>query len=85
MPMSVANLIQKFEMNDEHLEANLNTMFKSVRRTKQYWFLRQRELQCMIRDAEPPTLFHTFSSAEYESPNIINYFKIGSRGGWIGV
>ena len=38
MPMSVANLLQKFEMNDEHLEANLNTMFQSVRGTKQYWF-----------------------------------------------
>ena len=24
MPMSVANLLQKFKMNDEHLEANLN-------------------------------------------------------------
>ena len=76
MPMSVANLLQKFEMNDEHLEANLNTMFQSVRGTKQYWFLRQSELQCMIRDAGPPTLFLTFSCAEYESPDIIDYLKI---------
>ena len=63
MPMSVANLLQKFEMNDEHLEANLNTMFQSVHGTKQYWFLRQRELQCIIRDAGPPTLFLTFGCA----------------------
>ena len=26
MPMSVTNLLQKFEMNDEHLEASLNTI-----------------------------------------------------------
>ena len=76
MPMSVANLLQKFEMNDEHLEANLNTMFQSVRGTKQYWFLRQSELQCMICYAGPPTLFLTFSCAEYESPDIIDYLKI---------
>ena len=73
MPMSVANLLQKFEMNDEHLEANLNTMFHG---TKQYWFLRQSKLQCMIRDVGPPTLFLTFSCAEYESPDIIDYLKI---------
>ena len=76
MPMSVANLLQKFEMNDEHLEANLNTMFQSVRGTKQYWFLRQSELHCMIRDEGTPTLFLTFSCAEYESPDIIDYLKI---------
>ena len=31
MPMSVANLLQKVHVNDEHLETNLNTMFQSVR------------------------------------------------------
>ena len=47
MPMSVANLLQKVHVNDEHLETNLNTMFQSVRGTK-HWFLRQSELQSVI-------------------------------------
>ena len=34
----------------------------------------------MIRDAGPPTLFLTFSCAEYESPDIIDYLKIVNDG-----
>ena len=37
-PMSVANLLQKVQFNDEHLETNWNTMFQSVRGTKQTGF-----------------------------------------------
>ena len=51
-------------------------MFQSVCGMKQYWFLRQSELQYMIRDAGTPTLFLTFSCTEYESPDIIDYLKI---------
>ena len=43
--MSVSNSI---EASDECLEANLCTMLQSVRGTKQYWFVRQSELKCMI-------------------------------------
>ena len=30
----------------------------------------------MVHDASPPTLFLTFSCADYESPDIIDYLKI---------
>ena len=76
MPMTVSNLLQKVKISDEHLKANLNTMLQSVGGTKQYWFLRKSELQCMVHEAGPPTLFLTFSCAKYESPDIINYLKI---------
>ncbi len=65
--MSVSTLLNKVDISDEHLEANLCTMLQSVRGTKQYWFLRQSELKCMIREWGSPTLFLTFS---YESPDI---------------
>ena len=73
--MSVRSLLDRVETSDEHLEANLCTMLQSVRGTKQYWFVRQSELKCMVREWGSPTLFLTFSCAEYESPDIANYLR----------
>ena len=73
--MSVSKLLDSVEASDEHIEANLCTMLQSVRGTKQYWFLRQSELKCMIREWGSPTLFLTFSCAEYESPDITEYLR----------
>ena len=74
-PMSVSKLLNSIEASDERIEANLCTMLQSVRGTKQYWFLRQSELKCMIREWGSPTLFLTFSCAEYESPDITEYLR----------
>ena len=73
--MSVSTLLNRVQVSDEHLEANLCTMLQSVRGTKQYWFIRQSELRCMIREWGSPTLFLTFSCAEYESPDITGYLR----------
>ncbi len=73
--MSVSALLNTVESSDEHTEANLWTMLQSVRCTKQYWFIRQSDLRCMIREWGSPTLFLTFSCAEYESPDIIEYLN----------
>ena len=68
--VSVSMLLDQVNTSDEHLEAHLCTMFQS---TKQYWFLRHSELKCMIREWGSPTLFLTFSCAEYESPDITEF------------
>ena len=70
---SVRNLVAQLDKGDEGLEANLCKMFQSVRGTKQYWFLRQSELKCMIREWGSPTFFITLSCAEYDSPDITNF------------
>ena len=74
-PMSVSVLLHGVATRDEPLEANLCTMLQSVRGTKQYWFAKQSELRCMIRASGPPTLFLTFSCAEYESADIDRYLR----------
>ena len=74
-PMTVGTLLSNVQANNEQLEANLCTMLQSVRGTKQYWFVRKSELRCMIREWGSPTLFLTFSCAEYESPDIENYLR----------
>ena len=66
--MTVGTLLSNVQANDEHLEANLCTMLQSICGTKQYWFRRKSELRCMICEWGLPTLFLTFSCAEYESP-----------------
>ena len=71
--MSVSALLHSVEARDEHLEANMSTMLQSVRGTKQFWYTKQYELRCMIRMWGSPTLFLTFSCAEYESPEIDRY------------
>ena len=73
--MTVGTLLSNIQANNEQLEANLCTMLQSVRGTKQYWFVRKSELRCMIREWGSPTLFLTFSCAEYESPDIENYLR----------
>ena len=73
--MSVSRLLDSIEVSDERLEANLCTMLQSVRGTKQYWFVRNSELKCMIHEWGSPTLFLTFSCAEYESPDITEYLR----------
>ena len=73
--MSVSLLFDKIAAFDGQLEASLCTMLQSVRGTKQYWFLRQSELRCMTRNFGPPTLFLTFSCAEYESADIMDYLQ----------
>ena len=74
--MSVSLLLEKIAKADGQLEANLCTMLQSVRGTKQYWFLWQSELKCMIRNVRAPTLFLTFSCAEYESTDIMDYLQM---------
>ena len=46
--MSVSKLLDCIDASDECLEANLRIMLQSVCGTKQYWFLRNTELKCMI-------------------------------------
>ena len=73
--MSVSALLHSVDARDERLEANLSTMLQSVRGTKQFWYTKQSELRCMIRMWGSPTLFLTFSCAEYESPEIDRYLR----------
>ena len=74
-PMTVHTLLNRVNRSDEELEANLSTIFQNIRGTKQYWFLKQSELKCMVREYGAPTLFLTFSCAEYESADIVEYLK----------
>ena len=71
--VSAKQLLQKIECNDNELELTLTTMMQSVRGTKQFWFLKKSELQCMVREYGTPTLFLTFSCTEYDSKDISNY------------
>ena len=71
--LSVSMLLEQVNTSDEQLEARLSTMLQSVRGTKQFWYLRQSELKCMIREWGSPTLFLTFSCAEYDSPDITEF------------
>ena len=73
--MTASSLLSNMQSNDEHLEANLCTMFQSVCGTKHYWFVRKSELMCMILEYGSPTLFLTFSCAEYECTIISNYLR----------
>ena len=66
-------MLEKISLCDGILESNLCTMFQTVRGTKQYWFIRQSELRCMLRNFGLPTSFLTSSCAEYEASDISEY------------
>ena len=73
--MPVDRFLDKVSKSDQDVEGNLSTMFASVRGSKQYWFLRNSELRCMVRESGSPTLFLTFSCAEYDCPHITKYLR----------
>ena len=72
-PMAVGSLINKLNVSDEVLEGNLSTVLQTIRGSKQYWFTRQSEVKCMIREYGSPTIFLTLSCFEYSSPDIAEY------------
>lgn len=71
--ITARDFLQGIESSDQQVEANLITMFQSVRGSKQYWYLRHSEALCMIREWGSPALFLTLSCAEYDSPEISRY------------
>ena len=71
--MSVKDFLTKVDSSDNETEANLSTILQSVRGSKQFWFLRKSDLNCMVREHGPPTLFLTLSCAEYDAPDIAAY------------
>ncbi len=73
---SVRELLVRLESNNAELEGNLSTILQSVSGTKQYWHQRRSELNALIRDFSPPSLFLTFSCAEYNSADITEYLKL---------
>ena len=73
--LPVGEFMDRLSASDEDVEANLSTVFTNMRGSKQYWFLKRSEINCMMREYGPPTLFITLSCAEYESVEISNYLK----------
>ena len=70
-PMSVGAFMDKVDHSDEYVESRLSTVFSSIHGSNQYWLQRKSELKCMIREYGSPTLFITFSCAEY----IVEYLR----------
>ena len=64
--MPVHEFLARVSKSDENVEANRSTIFQSVRGTKQYWFHKSSELKCMLREYGSPSVFLTFSCAEYD-------------------
>ena len=71
----VGLLLGKVSSSDSDVEANLSTMFQQICGTKQYWFQKSSDLKCMLQEWGLPTLFLTFSCAEYDSPDISTYLR----------
>ena len=73
--LPVGEFMDRVSTSDEDVEAHLSTVFQSVRGSKQYWYLRRSEVNCMVREYGSPTLFLTLSCAEYESLEITRYLR----------
>ena len=73
--LSVQQFVNGVNSSDAGIEANLSTVLQSVRGTKQFWFLKKSDVMAMIREFGLPTLFLTFSCAEYDSADIERYLR----------
>ena len=68
--MTVDSLLNKIDSGDRELEGSLMSLFRNIRGTKQYWHARNGEVNCMMKNFEPPTWFVTLSCAEYKWDNL---------------
>jgi ATP-dependent DNA helicase PIF1 len=74
--ISVEEMLTKIESGDRQLETKLSSLFGNIRGTRQYWFARQGEVNCMMREFGPPTWFVTLSCAEYTWENLFDHLKV---------
>ena len=72
---TVKQFVDGINSSDAGIEANLSTVLQSVRGTKQFWFHQKGDVLAMIREFGCPTLFLTFSCAEYDSVDIDRYLR----------
>ena len=72
---TVKQFVDGINSSDAGIEANLSTVLQSVRGTKQFWFRQKGDVLAMIREFGCPTLFLTFSCAEYDSVDIDRYLR----------
>ena len=73
--LPVGQFMSRVSESDPNVEANLSTIFQQIRGTKQFWYLKASDLKCMLREYGPPTLFLTFSCADYQSADISGYLR----------
>ena len=73
--MPVQDFLDQLSKSNQEVEANLSTVFQSIRGSKQYWFHRKSEVLCMVQEYGSPTLFLTLSCAEYDSIEISTYLR----------
>ena len=73
--LPIGQFMSRVSESDPNVEANLSTIFQQICGTKQFWYLRASDLKCMLRECGPPTLFLTFSCAEYQSADISGYLR----------
>ncbi len=66
--MTVDRFLGGVNNSNEDVEANLSTVFMSMRGTKQYWFIRSSELKCMVREWGTPTLSLSLSAVLNTNP-----------------
>ena len=48
--ITARDFLQGIESSDEQAEASLNTVFQSVRGSKQFWYLRHLDVLYLIRE-----------------------------------
>ena len=73
--LPVGQFMSRVSESHRNVEANLSTIFQQIRGTKQFWYLKASDLKCMLPQYGPPTLFLTFSCAEYQSADISGYLR----------
>lgn len=72
---TVADIVKQIDSGDRQLESNLSSLFGNIRGTREYWYARQGEINCMMKEFGPPTWFLTLSCAEYTWDNLHDHLR----------
>lgn len=70
-------MLEMIRNKDQELEAKLTTLFEKMCGTPEYWSTRNKELNCIIRELGPFTLWFTVSAAEFDWEDMERIFDRG--------
>ena len=73
--ISSEKLMQMLKSNDESINRNLSRVLSKIPNTPQYCFSHRNRLEAQIEKFGPPSLFITFSPAEYDWVDAYEYLK----------
>ena len=73
--MKTKDFVQKLKENDPDIQRRLTRTVRDIPGTAEYWNHQRKKIDAMCVEHGPPTWFTTFSPAEYDWSDLVQYIR----------